>query len=105
MLALFDYPDPNVHSERRTTTTTPSQKLFLLNSTFIVDNAAKFAERLAQESDSDQQLLERAYKLLYARAPTEEERQLGIEYLANAEGQQEKYLHALMVANTMLFIE
>ncbi len=105
MLALFDYPDPNVHSERRATTTTPSQKLFLLNSAFIVDNAVNFAERLTQETDSDEQLIERAYMLLYSRDPSTDERQLGIQYLAEVGDQKEKYLHALMVANTMLFID
>ena len=32
MLARFDFPDPNAHSATRFETTTPLQKLFLLNS-------------------------------------------------------------------------
>jgi Protein of unknown function (DUF1553)/Protein of unknown function (DUF1549)/Planctomycete cytochrome C len=105
MLALFDYPDPNVHSERRSNTTTPSQKLFLLNSPFVVDNAAKFAKRLAEETGGYEPLLQRAYRLLYSREPSLEERKLGVQYLAESEGQSEKYLHALMIANPMLFID
>jgi hypothetical protein len=31
MLAMFDFPDPNTHSDRRSLTTTPLQKLFVLN--------------------------------------------------------------------------
>ncbi|HEV8542439.1 MAG TPA: DUF1549 and DUF1553 domain-containing protein, partial [Verrucomicrobiae bacterium] len=32
----FDYPDANVHAEKRTVTTTPIQKLFMLNSPFVL---------------------------------------------------------------------
>jgi hypothetical protein len=35
LLMQFDYPDANVHAEKRAVTTTPIQKLFLLNSPFI----------------------------------------------------------------------
>ena len=36
MLSLFDFPDPNTHSARRQETNTPLQKLFLMNSDFMV---------------------------------------------------------------------
>jgi len=105
MLALFDYPDPNVHSERRATTTTPTQKLFLLNSPFVVKTAAILTERLKEETDGNEELVEQAYLLLFSRKPTTDERQLGIEYLASADDQKKKYVHALMVGNGMLFVD
>ena len=35
LLMQFDYPDANVHAEQRAVTTTPMQKLFVLNSPFM----------------------------------------------------------------------
>ncbi len=49
MLALFDYPDPNLHSDGRAQTTTPLQKLFVLNSPFMTRQASRLADRLLQE--------------------------------------------------------
>src|SRR5262249_48285781 len=39
MLAQFDYPDANVHAEKRSVTSTPTQKLFMLNSPFMLARA------------------------------------------------------------------
>ena len=48
-LMLFDYPDANVHAARRSISTTPTQKLFVMNSAFIIGQSRKLAERLQQE--------------------------------------------------------
>src|SRR5207253_7834209 len=49
MLALFDFPDPNLHADRRIEPTTPLQKMFVLNSPFMVYQAACLAQRLQTE--------------------------------------------------------
>ena len=113
MLALFDYPDPNVHSERRVTTTTPTQKLFMLNSPFMVEQASALTKRLEDETNSYEQLIERAYMLLFSRHPSMEELQIGKGYLdvevdlnlTDSGNLVEKYVHALMVSNGMLFVD
>lgn len=46
MLQMFDFPDPNVHAANRSETTTPLQKLFTLNSPFIVRRADELAARI-----------------------------------------------------------
>ncbi|MEE8164374.1 MAG: DUF1549 and DUF1553 domain-containing protein, partial [Myxococcota bacterium] len=68
-LALFDFPDPNVHAEKRTKTTTPIQKLFALNSPFMVRQAEGLAKRLLSsgEGTADSSRIELAYRLVYAR--------------------------------------
>ena len=53
MLAMFDYPDPNTHSERRVETTTPLQALTMLNHSFTRDMARSLAERLQTEVGND----------------------------------------------------
>ena len=46
LLVLFDFPDANVTSDRRTVTTVPQQQLFVLNSDFTIETAKAFAKRL-----------------------------------------------------------
>ena len=47
MLALFDFPNPNNTSEQRLQTTVPLQKLFFMNSPFVIEQAAALAARVA----------------------------------------------------------
>jgi hypothetical protein len=114
MLALFDFPDPNVHADRRIETTTPLQKMFVLNSPFMVFQAARLAARLHQEvppenDQADQRRIERAYHLLYGRPPTGRELELGLAFLKDGEGDRlarwQEYAHVLLAANEMLFID
>ena len=46
LLMQFDYPDANVHAEKRSVTTTATQKLFMLNSPFMLAQAEALAARL-----------------------------------------------------------
>ncbi len=113
MLALFDFPDPNVHAGRRTETTTPLQKLFVLNSPFLVSQAASLAERLKTEvpgegDQADQRRIDRAYRLLYGRPPSEKEVRLGLAFLGNGDdrlARWSQYTHVLLAANEMLFLD
>ena len=43
LLRLFDFPDPNLTSDRRPVTTVPLQQLFVLNSEFMARQAKAFA--------------------------------------------------------------
>jgi mono/diheme cytochrome c family protein len=74
MLALFDFPNPNSTSEARVVTNVPLQRLFLMNSTFVEEQAAGLANRLSGE---DAQRVRQAYRILYGRAPSDEELKLG----------------------------
>jgi hypothetical protein len=109
MLALFDFPDPNVHSARRAETTTPLQKLFVLNSPFMVAQAEALAQRLHAEipagEKADLKRIERAYMLLYARPPAPAEVRLGLAFLRGGEGRWRAYAHALLASNEMLFLD
>ena len=83
LLRLFDFPDPNITSEKRTQTTVPLQQLFVLNSEFFVRQSQALAKRMTadpQEADADR--IRRTYLLLYGRAPSDEELQLGQNFLS-----------------------
>ncbi len=108
LLAMFDYPDPNVHADRRVETTTPLQKMFVLNSPFMVAQAAALAERLQREVDSDDRArIERAYAVLYGRPALEPEVRWGLDYLAGGEraARWQQYAHVLLAASEMLYLD
>jgi hypothetical protein len=110
MLALFDFPDPNVHAACRFETTTPLQKLFVMNSPFVTSQAARLADRLRTDvpTEDDRARIDRAYALLYARRPTTTEMQLGLTFLAAGEDRAarwQQYAHVLLAANEMLFLD
>jgi hypothetical protein len=110
VLMQFDYPDANVHAEKRSVTTTPMQKLFVLNSPFAIAQAKALAARLSADAmESDTQRVERAYQLLYGRAPLPEEQSLGVAYLAGTESEGmtrwERYTQVLLAANEMLYVD
>jgi hypothetical protein len=113
MLALFDFPDPNLHADRRVETTTPMQKLFVLNSPFMIAQAKALASRLAQTvpgSDlaAERRRIERAYLLLYGRPAGEPELRLGLEFLQTGGDRAEAwpaYAQVLLDANEMFFLE
>jgi hypothetical protein len=113
MLVLFDFPDPNAHAARRIETTTPLQKMFVLNSPFMVRQAERLAERLITETpavngEADRSRIERAYRLLYGRPATPEEIRLGLAFLMDGDdhlARWQQYAHALLAANEMLFVD
>lgn len=81
MLALFDAPDPNAHAARRVETTTPLQKLFVMNSPFMVARSEGFSKRVQQASENIDEQITFAYQTLFSRPPTEAEMQLGRDYI------------------------
>lgn len=80
-LRLFDFPAPRATSSGRVTSTVPQQFLFMLNSEFMAERARQFADRLKRQFGDDRKRIEGAYGLLYGRAPSEKELQLGLAFL------------------------
>ena len=106
LLAMFDFPDPNATSDRRVETTTPLQKMFVLNSPFMVARAGELAARLQKDEKTDAKRIARAYRLLYARPATADEIALGKAFLKpDPEGRWVRYAHALLAANEMMFLD
>jgi len=81
VLMQFDYPDANVHAEKRAVTTTPMQKLFLLNSPFMLDRAKALSQRLTANRVSERKRVQQAYQLLFNREPDREEMQIALQFL------------------------
>jgi hypothetical protein len=79
-LQVFDFPNPSFTAEQRFSTNVPLQRLFFMNDQFVFEQANKLAERVyAKPTDTDR--IQQVYRILYGRAPTPSELQLGIEFL------------------------
>ena len=99
MLALFDFPNPNNTSEQRTETNVPLQRLFLMNSNFVEQQAAGLAKKLTGDQATQ---VTQAYRILYGRAPDAEELQLGLAFAAKS-GWKE-YARVLLNANEFVWV-
>jgi hypothetical protein len=83
MMHTFDAPVMEVNCERRQTSTVASQSLMLMNSQFILDQAARFAQRLQKEAPEDgASQVGRAWLLAFSRSPTEPELADALAFLA-----------------------
>jgi hypothetical protein len=115
LLRLFDFPDPNITSDKRTVTTVPLQQLFVLNSPFMQHQARALARRLTTDSaESDSSRVGRAFQLLFGRTPRADEMALALDFLGGAErssdlpegqGRWELYAQALLGTNEFTFVD
>ena len=84
LFQLLDFPDPAVSTGNRATTVVASQALLMLNSDFVMQAAANFADRLLADSSNDDQRLTQLYVIAFGREPTVDERQADRAFLAEA---------------------
>jgi len=114
-LAIFDGPDTGASTASRVTSTTPLQALYFLNDEFVHEQARRLAERLRALKDgasksSDAERIDLAYTLLFARPASEEERNMGEEYLAKAgakleDAAWESYVRVLLRTSELVYVE
>lgn len=83
LLEVFDWPESYASVSERTSTTSPSQALLLLNSPLLLKHARELATRLERDHPTDEAArIEAAHRLLFGRAATPDELRLGGEFLA-----------------------
>jgi hypothetical protein len=109
-LVQFDYPDANVHAEKRSTTTTAMQKLFVLNHPFVLAQAASLATRSSEGGRADHESRIRwLYQTLYSRDPVSSETDLGKRFLDSGGSDPSKtwqrYAQVLLSANEFQYLD
>ena len=108
---LFDAADPAQCVGQRNVTTVAPQALFMLNNTFVTENAKHFAAKLLAEVPTDEQAqIQRAYSALFGRSPTEKRVAIGKQFLAAAAKRDpstawSEYIHVLMCANEFCYVD
>lgn len=107
ILRLHDFPDPITHSPSRTSTMTPLQQLFTLNSPFMLEQAAELVKRLQSGSAADPaRQVEQVYQRLFARLPSQNEMRLGLEFVSGEDTQDWKhYVQMLLASNEFYFVD
>jgi hypothetical protein len=115
LLRIFDFPDPNITSERRIETTVPQQQLFIINSPFVIEQSKLLAKRIQAYSKSESENINAAYKILFSRQPSPNELELAMYFLHANEESGEKPLNkmdrwerlsqALLASNEFMYID
>lgn len=107
ILRLYDFPDPLTHSPNRIPTTTPLQQLFALNSPFLLEQASALVNRLNNDLGGDPaKRVDLAYRLLFGRPPSENERRLGLAFVqANDAIVWQEYAQVLLGSNEFQFVD
>jgi hypothetical protein len=109
-LGIFDGPDTGASTGSRITSTTTLQSLYFLNDEFVHEIAKGLNQRLQKQSESER--IDAAYRILFARPPSETERTQGEKYLDRAvsllEGNRseawQSYLRTLLRLNEMIYL-
>jgi hypothetical protein len=109
MLAVFDFPDANVHASMRSETTTPLQKLFVMNHPFVLQQAQALGDLWATRyPDASEVAVDRMYQRVFAREASPAERDLGLQFVRDAKDISSGWqllAHALLASNEMLFVD
>lgn len=112
LLRLFDFPDPNITSDQRMTTTVPLQQLFVLNSEFMTNRAKEISRQVQATSNDESERITQVYELLYNRPPTSAELQIGRNFVTNTDptpdtqlSRWERYAQALLAANEFMYLD
>lgn len=111
-LTLFDFPEPNVTSDQRNSTTVPQQQLFVLNSDLMMAMSRQFANRIAQAPIPDNERFRLAWNLAYSRPPRAEEITAAAEFLRASSSTTntdkldnwQQLAHALLSSNEFMFL-
>ena len=115
LLRIFDFPDPNITSERRLETTIPQQQLFMLNSEFVLDQANRLAHRVLGEAKDPVGRIRMAYRFVLGREPESEELELTQQFLSqkDPEGDSraatqerlQRLCQTLLISNEFIFVD
>ncbi|MDQ6665440.1 MAG: PSD1 and planctomycete cytochrome C domain-containing protein [Acidobacteriota bacterium] len=91
MLAAFDFASPDQHVPLRYATTVPQQALFLLNSSFMAEQARRLMNRpeIVREVNPAKRV-EELYRLVLGRDATPEEAAAGVKFINSATQTMEK---------------
>ncbi len=79
-LEVFDFPNPGFSADQRFSSNVPLQRLYFMNDPFVYEQAGKLADRVYPQA-TDEARIREAYRLLYARAPSVKEVELGEAFL------------------------
>ncbi len=120
ILSIFDAADTKKSVGERNLSTTAIQSLFMMNSPFVHEKSSALGARLVSGGRDDAQRVQLAHELLFSRAATPEDIEIGTRFLrrnrqvlADSQGDNKtlsrealaSYARALMGSNEFLYLE
>lgn len=115
LLSLFDGANPDLVSGRRNETTVPTQALYLLNSSFLQEQAAAIGKRAMEPGGLAGSEVDRLYEALLGRLPRPQERTCALGLIADLSGGAEDpehladavshLAHILLASTEFLYLE
>ncbi len=111
-LTLFDFPEPNVTSDQRTSTTVPQQQLFVLNSHLMLEMSRQFGTKIERSAASDEERLQNAWLAAYGRMPETAELRSALDFVHRIQSAADggplsawqQLAHALFASNEFMFV-
>jgi hypothetical protein len=112
LLRNFDVANPDTSIARRSETTVPLQALYLMNSSFVRQQAEALLKRTEMvKTASEEERIKTAFELVYSRQPTKDELKFSLEYLGVAPAgeagnrQWASFVQGLLIANEFVFLD
>ena len=79
---IFDFANPDMTSPMRMLTTVPLQALYMMNNTFVIEQARAMVDREELKArTTDESKVDYLYQLAFQRMPSDDERQIALEFL------------------------
>jgi hypothetical protein len=114
---VFDFPNPDMHSPQRFSTTVPQQALFFMNNAFVIEQARALIARqdVASIQDPDSRV-HKLYEILFQRKPSDKQLSIAREFLRNTSADStkasgdtlavwEQYVQVLLLSNEFMFVD
>jgi hypothetical protein len=95
-LELFDFAEPSLVTGQRETTNVPLQALYLMNSPFVMKRAEALAERLQRDAKTDDERIDRAFRLCFGRAADADEKKQCLAFLSKKGSELSSFCQALL---------
>jgi hypothetical protein len=106
LYSAFDFPSPEFHAPSRQETLLPQQALFLMNSPFVLAQAAALATRPDVASESvPERRVERLYAIAYGRSPTPDEVSRAVAFAVRSPGRWDRLAHVLLLSGEFHFVD
>lgn len=109
LLALFDGPDTNTTTGRRTSAIVPAQALYLMNSMEVKDCAEALAARVLQQPEPER--VATAYRLVFQREPQGADSERAARFLREASAHADplalwtSVCRSLVISNEFFYVD
>jgi hypothetical protein len=87
---VFDFAEPSLVVVTRETSNTPDQALYMLNNPFVLEQSDALASKILKVASTNQEQITQAFRFVYGRDATQEERKVAMDYFRNAKTSQSK---------------